>query len=805
MTKKSMRRFCAALLALACSAAAAPLARAAEPASVSGRYPSLAMFNRQGECGTGAVVPWAGKLWVITYAPHQSKGSDDQLYEISPGLAQTIRPESVGGTPADRLIHRETNQLLIGPYVIDAEGKVRVVTPKAMPGRLTAAARHLTNPAEMVYVYDMEGMLYELNVKTLEPRQLFEKAVPGWHGKGAYSSQGRLVTANNGGLHVGSKKYKYDAGAEATNDEEAGALAEWDGKQWRIVERRQFTDVTGPGGINGQTNDADPIWSIGWDKRSLILKLLDGGRWYTFRLPKADYSYDGRHGWHTEWPRIREVTGGHYLMNMHGGWFEFPRTFSAANTAGLRPIASYLKVTGDFTDWNGRLVFGCDDAALATFLQGNNPLVGQSQSNLWFTQWDDLPKNGAPGGWGGVWVRDDVKAAARSAPFLIGGYAKRTLHLSHASGSPINVKVEIDADGKGAWTAYQTLAVPANGYAAHVFPDEVKGEWVRLTPETDATKLTAYFHFGAAGGAVAEPEMFASIPAAGASPVARSAGVAWLSRDGGKLLYAAKSVGADGKVADAGVFEMGPEMKFVPSDEKLPAKDLTPEVVASADGASAIIDDGKRRYRVPKGSNAFDAPDAVPARVIREVVTERSILNVHGTFYVLPRPNSGGVPHIKPIATHNKRITDFCSWRGLMVLTGTIAGAPTTDGHTFAAADGRAGLWLGDIDDLWRLGKPRGKGGPWLDTAVDAGKPSDPYLMTGYDKKHLELSHQAQEPVKITLEIDAAADGNWTPYQTFDVPQGETVKFDFPPGYSAHWLRVTADKPCKASAQLTYE
>ncbi len=42
----------------------------AEPRNVSGIYPSLAMFNDEGECGTGAVVPWADRLWVITYGPH---------------------------------------------------------------------------------------------------------------------------------------------------------------------------------------------------------------------------------------------------------------------------------------------------------------------------------------------------------------------------------------------------------------------------------------------------------------------------------------------------------------------------------------------------------------------------------------------------------------------------------------------------------------------------------------------------------------------------------------------------------------
>src|SRR4051794_23661833 len=75
---------------------------------VSGRYPHLAMFNSKGECGTGAVVPFADRLWVITYAPHEPKGSDDKLYEISPELKVTIRPESIGGTPANRMIHTES-------------------------------------------------------------------------------------------------------------------------------------------------------------------------------------------------------------------------------------------------------------------------------------------------------------------------------------------------------------------------------------------------------------------------------------------------------------------------------------------------------------------------------------------------------------------------------------------------------------------------------------------------------------------------------------------------------------------------
>ncbi|MCA1561102.1 MAG: hypothetical protein LC804_12830, partial [Acidobacteria bacterium] len=97
---------------------------------ISGIYPHLAVFNdtgavQDGESGIGAVVPWAGKLWLITYPPHRRTGSVDKLYSIDPQLAMTVRPESVGGTHAGRMIHRESQQLILGPYVIDGNGRVR--------------------------------------------------------------------------------------------------------------------------------------------------------------------------------------------------------------------------------------------------------------------------------------------------------------------------------------------------------------------------------------------------------------------------------------------------------------------------------------------------------------------------------------------------------------------------------------------------------------------------------------------------------------------------------------------------------
>ena len=113
MTKgKSIGTFVAA----AASCVGVPLMASAASFEIGGIYPSLAYYNDEGECGTGAVVPWAGSLWVVTYGPHCPVGSSDKLYQISPEKRLTIRPESVGGTHANRLIHRESQQLLIGTY-----------------------------------------------------------------------------------------------------------------------------------------------------------------------------------------------------------------------------------------------------------------------------------------------------------------------------------------------------------------------------------------------------------------------------------------------------------------------------------------------------------------------------------------------------------------------------------------------------------------------------------------------------------------------------------------------------------------
>ena len=51
-----------------------PIRESGKPINISGIYPHLAYYNNEdSECGTGAVVPWAGKLWLITYLRSSKK------------------------------------------------------------------------------------------------------------------------------------------------------------------------------------------------------------------------------------------------------------------------------------------------------------------------------------------------------------------------------------------------------------------------------------------------------------------------------------------------------------------------------------------------------------------------------------------------------------------------------------------------------------------------------------------------------------------------------------------------------------
>jgi len=779
----------------------------AEPVEVSGIYPGLAMFNHEGECGTGAVVPWAGKLWIITYAPHQPKGSSDKLYSVTPALEQEVFPGSVGGTPANRMIHRESGQLFIGPYAIGDSGKVRTIPYSAMFGRHTGNARHLTDPAGKLVYATMEEGIYEVDVESLEVTELWgdeaskgsprKAGLPGYHGKGFYSGQGVYVYSNNG---------EYGAAARTRPDVPSGVLAEWDGtaSRWTVVRRNQFTEVTGPGGIEGNPNPAtDPIWTVGWDAKSLLMGVRTPERGWTFhRLPKGSHSYDGAHGWNTEWPRIRDVGENDMLMTMHGTFWKFPKHYGPESSAGIEPRSNYLKVIGDFCRWNERIVFGCDDTAANEFLNKRSAkgevAAPQSNSNLWFVDPAELDHFGPVIGRGAVWKDDRVLRGAPSDPYLFAGYDHRYLHLRHDSAAPVVFRLEVDARGDGTWSTLRDVTVPASGYCGLAFEPDDAGTWIRVTASADCTASAVFSYRNRDPRPIEADRTFGGIASSG-----ELTGGLIRTRSGDKRTLAMALVGPDGS---HGGYELDADLQLLPASEPALREHTEkhaaiPTGVLTVDEASVLyVDDQGQRWRIPKGSPAMDEHPLGEYRVCREVATERDLFNAHGTFYELPAENAGGFAKARAVATHNRFIHDYCSYRGLLVVSGVATEATADDPHVVRSPDGKAALWVGAIDDIWKFGKPVGHGGPWKDTRVTKGQASDPYLMTGYDRKSLSLA--SEHPAALTAEIDLTGDGDWVTYRTFEV-DGE-LEHEFPEAFQAYWIRFKADRDTTATAQLEY-
>ena len=213
---------------------------------------------------------------------------------------------------------------------------------------------------------------------------------------------------------------------------------------------------------------------------------------------------------------------------------------------------------------------------------------------------------------------------------------------------------------------------------------------------------------------------------------------------------------------------------------------------------------GWKTYRLPRSTHTQDHAWTTEWPRIREVESERWLMDAGGMFYELPAMTyEDAVWGVVPICRHLRIVGDFCSWNGLLVMAGDQT-TPIMDSNPFVGQP-QANLWFGKTDDLWNFGgRPGGWGGPWWETVVRAGEASDPYLMTGFDRKCLHVSVEDAKRVAFTVEIDFQGTGqNWHPC-TRVVTSGGYACHVFEDGLAAHWARLVPHGDCTATAQFFY-
>jgi hypothetical protein len=194
---------------------------------------------------------------------------------------------------------------------------------------------------------------------------------------------------------------------------------------------------------------------------------------------------------------------------------------------------------------------------------------------------------------------------------------------------------------------------------------------------------------------------------------------------------------------------------------------------------------------------------------IREVETERALMDCHGLFYEIGYHTYGNqLWAIKPISSHLRVIPDFCSWRGMLVLGGNQA-TPMRFSSGYdsnpLAGQAQSGLWFGKTDDLWNFGKLQGEGGVWLDSEIKKGIASDPFLTFNFNNKSLNIWHKSNLDVTFSVEADVVGDGVFKTFKTITVKTNEIKNIDFPESFNPKWIRLVSNKDCIGTAYFTFK
>ena len=406
---------------------------------------------------------------------------------------------------------------------------------------------------------------------------------------------------------------------------------------------------------------------------------------------------------------------------------------------------------------------------------------------------------------GSVWEDEDVEANVASDPFLFAGWTYRNAWIKNSAASLVAFTFEIDKNGDGEYSTLRKVDVEAGKSAYISFSDLEKGEWIRVKTDKNAQVTVSFTYTEEEPRTTVPDEIFTGLASSG-----NTGNTGGLLRSLGgncrKLGLLANTMGTSIS-SEIGYYEMNDKFELIAVENTDTAAFIRTEqaipVPASCDitidkSSVLIIDDKKRRWRLPISNDQLgNATVQGQLRICREIATERDLFNCMGTFYELPAENADGYAKIRPIASHKYCINDYASYRGMLVMSGVTPEEGENNPHIVISDDNKAAVWVGAIDDLWKLGEPVGTGGPLKDDNVKAGVPCDPYLIGFYDKKKMSLSHNDDSDVTFTVEIDPTGNGCWMTYKEYTVKPGEVLEEIFPEGFQARWIRFRTDKNTK--------
>ncbi len=136
----------------------------------------------------------------------------------------------------------------------------------------------------------------------------------------------------------------------------------------------------------------------------------------------------------------------------------------------------------------------------------------------------------------------------------------------------------------------------------------------------------------------------------------------------------------------------------------------------------------------------------------------------------------------------------------MLVLAGNQT-TPIGDTNPFAGQP-QANLWLGKTDELWNFGKPAGWG-VCFETKIKKNQPSQPFLLTGFKSGCLHIWHDSHSSACFSIEVYFHGTGKWCRFADIKSKNGYAF-YNFPDGFSGHWIRLIPNISGIATAQFFY-
>ncbi len=730
----------------------------------------------------------------------------------------------MGGTHAGEYYNSDLNKLFFGPYIISSNRVVKAFSPVSeLPGRITAITKNPNRPNSAL-VYTMEQGLYSVDMNSYQVTTLHvdenvlanadrnyisSPLVQGSHGKDIYYANGRSVFIANNGKNVINNIVQYGGLGEYYDvSKNIGSPS-----SWNTVMPTNFNDIE-------SSPDNSNIWMLGWDTKSVILKVKNSQNVTTdLRFAKSFHNYHAVHGWSTEWPRIMKINDSKYLANMYGSYIEITDKFSAQRLGEITPKTTHLKTVNDIekVDDSTFAVAGNDLSIINTKEQD---FVEIPVSNIEFLPYSKITESGQWYGDGALWLDQSLRSGDVSDSFFIGGYTERVVHFKNAGNEGrLDVGVEI-GDGDN-WSELSRVHVMPGAYSYYILPANSTAKWLRLKSYSINSKITALLF-------LETPELlkntndniFNPLLDITSSDMSSDRGI--IVPKGRYMEYVSNIYSlANGQVSktSSSLFTLGANesdqnssenlLKFTKVDNassRINAIDSLNNSrnydYADSGGYISVYDSNRNVFALPISSNRYRAQDIHVTQKIgsRRLLSDTYVLNSYGSFYVIPEdtPGAEGIINIRPISTHNKLISDFNIWRGMLVLSGAKPNLDRTSNYIPANNEKTAGLWFGRVDDLYKFSKPSGYITFWRSSNLSAGSTTPPLLISGYSDKNILFHHTSGRALKFEIYVAFTSRKNsgdrnlpyFHKYGTVTVNSGEKYKYVFPKGFNARWIRI---------------